>query len=382
MKNMEHTCNIQTTYLWGALRTVLIRYHYRILELLHNTERVSRRPVKAKLFIAGSFATHYDLSNPTLHSTQQNLDQCPSHTHTFPYNDIDVFVIDPHISMTADPNTPYHIQHSIKLDLYLNNDIHRTCGCYRPTCSPKLNIIIVWECRDLYHLISNFDINCCQVGYEYCLQHDRLHNRTVTTAYTEFVRTRLLKAIVHQSPIVTYFRLLRKHIDLKCSIEFSPFQINCIYRASKLHTQKEIDKDTFDYIRTHLEHSNELHFLYDYFDVEFILGDVNEEDLADDNELISDQESDDSNTSSSFRIIGPRYRVQFRTPQDVNLHYQCLQGHSTELYNHICHHNWDIAFQRDIYHISPLEYLLHSMEASSLLDYKDCIIAILQQTQT
>lgn len=368
----QRDCQIQSTYLWGALRTTLIKHHHELLHQLHQTDMINAN-MNAEFYIAGSFATHYDLSAPPSDYNaieQRNTrDQyiphtIPSRQDIFHYNDIDIFVVNPDNALLADRNERYSVRHSYHLNLYLNNPTQRSCGCIqRHDQSPKLNIIILDNCCDLEHLISFFDINSCQVGYKLDLQRDTIEERTVTNAYRDFVQTRVLKAVVHNhKPVVTYCRILRKHSELNCPMKLTAPQISNVYRSSMFNFQNEVEEPTFTKIMDYLALKNENYFLQDYFDIEF---------------LPADEEDEDG--SVSFRLSGPRYKLRFQGCTREPNHFYCLQGQSEPLFKTISTGNWEIAFQKDQLGITPLEYLINSKTPNCFQNYGECFLEILRQ---
>lgn len=360
------------TYLWGALRTTLIKHHHELLHQLHQTDLLDAN-MKAELYIAGSFATHYDLSAPPLdyNALEQRNTRDHYRPHTIPlrqdifhYNDIDVFVVNPDNALLADRTERYSVRHSYNLNLYLNHPTHRTCGCIqRHDQSPQLNVIVLDNCCDLEHLISFFDINACQIGFKLNLRSDAIEERTVTNAYNDFVQTRVLKAVVHNhKPVITYCRMLRKHCELNYPIHLTAAQVSNIYRSSIINFHNEVKESTFTKIMNFLALSNENHLLQDYFDIEF---------------LPEDEENE--NGSVSFRLSGPRYKLTFQGCTREPYHWYCLQGNSKPLVQTIRDGNWEVAFQKDQLGITPLEYLINSRTPDSFQNYAQCFTEILRQ---
>lgn len=301
-----------------------------------------------KYFIAGSFATYL-------------------HTGQYAFNDIDVFVVmfHPERVHEVDNNVCYKIDASFKTILRDRNG--SLCLKFPQFKDLKVNIIMVYECSGLDHLIEFFDVNSCQVGYEMDIRDGSLGEVVFTDFYNHFLRTRTLEVVSFHTPAASLFRLMNKSLELDLPSKISAnllMQLKwCV--ESKKNLNKGLFKKVYNNLFAQMEHLK-FHAVRKNFHFN-IVGPSEAEKNAD---FYDHGEPEEYSSSMSFLIKnGCGVEVFFTGDKDNDLQFSCINGDNdsfvrfmkmVEVYGPYA------AFEKDELGLTCLDYLMNNQSSSAI----------------
>ena len=299
---------------------------------------------EVRYYVAGSFATHI-------------------HNKKYPYNDIDVFVVDHDSEFIpkVDSNSSYKVCKSYKVTLKKKNG----CTCEKYSNSKlHVNVVYVIWCSGLRHLLNFFDINCCQIGYEMDMSSGTLSESVCTKNYLDFLQKKVLKVVTFETPATSLLRLYKKSFQLLLPMKLSPLLLMKLKRNQE--NGKVVNKGLFSQVRSLLEINNSLDVFDKNFDFDILY--PSEESMNED--FYEQGEVGEFSASMSFLIKnGCGVALTFKGNIENQIHFSCINGDNDEFRNFktlIDEIGVVNAFERDELDLSCIDYLLSNESQSAI----------------